>query len=189
MTSFIFQHPLFKSCPKVNDEQGPFDLILGEHYRQRLLVTELLDLSTDLRDPFAPATARLIHYHLLEKRCAQENFEDEAMVPLLRQRCQPGDNLKTTVTKMAWDRLMISKYAQKIQCGLISIANGEKIPDVFEFRGHVRKFAFALKDHIVWKNREIIPLARLRLNAADLAHLLVQLCRRERQELWPALAT
>lgn len=189
MTLIIFPHPLFKSSMATDDpEQRPVDLILGEHYRQRLLVNELLDLSSDLPNPYAAGTARLILYHLFEKRHAHEEFEDDEVAPLLRWRCQPSDNLESLLAKIAWDRLIIGRYAQKVRSGLMQIAKGDQLPDIFEFRHNVKQFAFKLKEHIIWKNRDIIPLARKRLNANDLAYLALQISCREHNNAGPALA-
>lgn len=189
MTSIIFPHPLFKSFTDVNDDkQRPVDIILGEHYRQRLLVNELLDLSTDLMNPYAAGTARLILYHLFEKRQTHEAFENDELVPLLRWRCQPSDNLESLLARIAWDRLMISGYGKGVKSGLMAIVNGEELTDIFDFRRNVRQFALKLKDHIVWQNRDIIPLVRKRLKGSDLAYLALQLSHRAYEDAGPALA-
>ena len=187
MTSFIVQHPLFRSFSELTQTHRPLDLILADHYRHQLLAQELVDLSESLDQEDVCEDAHLIHTYLISGLTEHEAFEEHDLVPILKRRCKHSDNADNLLAILIWDHFVDKDNVEVVNLSLARLARGEKLRDVEGFQANVRRFAARMKQHTLWENKVIVPLARKRLSPVDLAELGERAADRRRQSLWPSL--
>lgn len=187
MTSTIVQHPLFNFVSELNLVYRPIELILAEHYRHRLMLQELQDLGEALDHPEACENARLIRSYLMTDLPQHEAFEEHDLVPLLKRRCQPSDNIDNLLAILMWDHFVDKDNAEPVNIALSLLVKGRRLREPDSFRSNVRRFSSKMKQHILWENRVILPLAKRRLSPTDLAELGERAAARRRDTLWPSM--
>lgn len=187
MKPTIVQHPLFNFVSDLNLVYRPIELILSEHYRHRLMLQELQDLVDNPEHPGATENAQLIRTYLATELPHHEAFEEHDLVPILRRRCQPADNIDNLLSMLMWDHFVDKDNADPINIALSAFAKGRRFRDLDGFRENVRRFSAKMKQHIIWENRVILPLAKRRLSPSDLVELGERAAARRRNTLWPSM--
>lgn len=187
MTATLVQHPLFNFVSELNLVYRPVELLLADHYRHRLMLQELQDLGDDPEHPGACENARLIRSYLTTELPHHEAFEEHDLVPVLKRRCQPTDNIDNLLAILMWDHFVDKDNAEPINIALGKLATGQRLRDPEGFRSNVRRFGAKMKQHILWENRVILPLARRRLSPSDLVELGERAAARRRTTLWPSM--
>lgn len=155
----------------------PLNWLFAEHYRHRQLcqLIERVGAATILlRDEAREILAFLRHdmpLHVID--------EEDDLFPLLRRRCQPGDELDAVLGGLAAEhrddlelaRTLISTLERALMEGRAPGHDRETRRLFLEFASHERR-------HIALENAVVLPIARLRLTAADLRSLSIRLAAR-----------
>ena len=155
----------------------PLNWLFAEHYRHRQLcqLIERVGAATILlRDEVHEILAFLRHdmpLHVID--------EEDDLFPLLRRRCQPADELDAVLGALSAEhhddldrsRTLIAALEQ-------ALADGQAPGHDREIRRLFTDFALHERRHIALENAVVLPIARLRLTAADLRSLSVRLAAR-----------
>lgn len=187
MASVVAQHPLFRSPLEEDLKYRPVDMLLADHYRQRLLAADLLGLCNNLGDPDVQGDAGLIRANLSLALRQHEIFEEQDLAPLLKRRCKPTDCIDKIFAILLWIHFIDHDNAATLDAGLLSLSKGFMPRDRDAFLGCAHGFAEKIIQHVLWENRVIIPLARRRLNSTDLQELGEKAAERHRLSLWPSM--
>lgn len=187
MASVVAQHPLFRALPESGLKYRTVDMLLADHYCQRLLASDLLNLCNDLGGPDVQGDAHLIRANLGLALAQHEIFEEQDLAPLLRRRCKPADCADRIFAILLWIHFIDHDNAGTLDAGLLRLSEGLMPRDRDAFLSCVRGFATKIIQHVLWENRVIVPLARRRLNSTDLQELGEKVAERRRLSLWPAM--
>lgn len=107
--------------------------------------------------------------------------EETALFPLLRRRARPEDGLDQILERLASEHESDNDFASEIAEALETLGQGGR-PQNPEMLGYMlRGFFERYRRHIHWENTLVMPLARLRLTADDLAELQAQMNENRRQ--------
>lgn len=160
------------------EQQGdPLEQISREHLRQREVCAALDKLAALKRPAPELAAGVLPHFDTLLPRHVQDEQED--LFPLLRQRSEPGDDINETLDRLALKHGVSLKMAEKVRGIVQAMAQANALPDadqaaaLIDFAAHARR-------HLIVENAIVLPLARARLTAEDIAVLRRNMDRRRR---------
>lgn len=149
----------------------PLDFIVAEHHRLRSLcqILEKLAVAEPQGDVSTEAILRCIEHdlsiHVID--------EEEDLFPLLRRRVGPEDGVERVLGLLSCEHVEDDQLAGIIIRGLRR-GPGTEDPEheeAEEFRAALRSFAQRQRRHIAVENAIVIPLAEIRLTAADRAGL------------------
>ncbi len=163
----------------IRAEDDPLDLILAEHARQRVLFG-LLDRVATLGTA-DPDTAARLQTYLTETLPLHWRDEEEDLLPRLRRRAEPEDAIEAALARMLHDHDASAAVAVTLSRAIALMAKGQA-PDT-ETRATLRAFADRERRHLIFENAIIIPLARVRLTAADRHSMLRLMAQRRGQSL------
>jgi hemerythrin-like domain-containing protein len=172
MTQGIWIEPL---PPELIHE--PLNWLFAEHYRHRQLCQLIERVGTAtvlLADEAREILAFLRHdmpLHVID--------EEDDLFPLLRRRCQPADELDAMLGALSAEhhddldrsRALIAALEQALADGRSPGRDRESRRLFTDFAQHERR-------HIALENAVVLPIARLRLTAADLRSLSIRLAAR-----------
>lgn len=155
----------------------PLNWLFAEHYRHRQLcqLIERVGVATVLLDEEAREILSFLRHdmplHVID--------EEDDLFPLLRRRCQPADELDAVLGALSAEHRNDLQQARALIVALEQALGGGGAP------GHDREtrrlftdFAQHERRHIAVENAVVLPIARLRLTAADLRSLSVRLAAR-----------
>lgn len=155
----------------------PLNWLFAEHYRHRQLcqLIERVGVATVLLDDEAREILAFLRHdmplHVID--------EEDDLFPLLRRRCQPADELDAVLGALSAEHRNDLEQARALISALEEALDGGGAP------GHDREtrrlfmdFALHERRHIAMENAVVLPIARLRLTAADLGALSVRLAAR-----------
>ena len=149
----------------------PLDAIRHEHARQAILC-DILDALSDAR-AFAARQASLapVHTYLSEDLTWHTEDEEHDLFPMLRARCQPGDEIEAILGQLSREHALDRDLADFL-CGDLAacLARPGATPPM-RFFINARAFAETQRRHLGWENSLILPLARRRLSADDVSAL------------------
>ena len=152
------------------DPVDALEFILFEHLRHRQMCKALERLAA--APEFDPEhIARLADFirfdltlHVID--------EEEDFFPLLRERCLPEDGIETVLDQMTKEHAEDKSLSERVRDVLTRCLIERKPPCALADGAEVlRSFAQHEKRHMVLENAVVIPLARRRLTAKDLAVL------------------
>ena len=155
----------------------PLNWLFAEHYRQRQLcqLIERVCSATVLLRPEAEDILQFLRHdmplHIID--------EEDDLFPLLRRRCQPSDELDQVLGALSVEHRDDIEYSRALAIPLERpLETGEAPSGDRETRRLFAEFAQRERRHIALENAVVLPIARLRLTAADLRSLSLRLAAR-----------
>lgn len=147
----------------------PLDYLLADHLRQRVLCQLCDDLATP--GEFDRKAADMIVAFLAHEMPVHVIDEEEDLFPLLRRRAEAEDDIEPALGKLSGEHATDRDLAEDILGGLRRILErGEDALDT-KIAGTLARFADSQRRHLALENATVMPLAKLRLKAKDLADL------------------
>ena len=152
-------------------KSNPLDFILEDHSQQNDWCDSLETIADSL-----PVN---IDYDLVEGCLAflegplEAHLKDEdyGLLPLLKKRVLPEDNLDLLFKEIEQEHQMIEGATIEVKEHLEALLRNVKDVDSNAFGYLLRSFFEAHRRHIAWENLVMIPLARRRLTQGDLDEL------------------
>lgn len=156
---------------------APLDWFLAEHQRHRR-VCRLLTEVAGMRDFDGPLLAALAAYirhdltlHILD--------EEQDFFPLLRRRARADEQIDEALGRLAAEHTLDASGAQTVLAHLEACLEARTAPGSAPgARKALLEFADDELRHLALENAVVLPLARLRLSAADLRKLSRKLAAR-----------
>ncbi len=155
----------------INRFRHPIEFLFKEHDRQRVICAALELLADACTADRAPENAALVLGYLEHEMPLHIADEEEDLFPLLTRRCAPEDEIEEFVALLSSEHETDEKHYLALLAPLRAIVNGLRPPDPVQFAADARAFAVLQRRHLGWENGTVLPLARLRLTAADRAEL------------------
>jgi hemerythrin-like domain-containing protein len=158
--------------------QDPIEFLKFEHFRQ-LVLCELLGRIAD--DPYGADSRRRIPWvrrYLMNEFTLHAADEEQDLLPLLDLRCNGDDALIEISDVMERDHISEERLKADVIADLTALAAGQPIKRPLEFIVTALAFEEHLRRHLMWENLTLMPLARRRLTAEDLAALGRSVARR-----------
>lgn len=103
--------------------------------------------------------------------------EEEDLFPLLRQRCQPEDDIERTLARLISDHRHSDADTPVLVTLLRGVAEGVATLTP-EDRVSVTRYAAHSRRHLIVENAIVLPLARARLTGRDLDRMRLGMLRR-----------
>ena len=148
----------------------PLGFIREEHRRQEELCAVLEGLVDDFTKPSSRDKATGILTYLTQELPLHEQDEEEGLIPLLQARCHDAAArglLSRLRGQHADDRARVATLIADLDALCVEVPLGD--PGAFVLNALM--LAETWRRHLAWENDVLLPLARDRLNAADLAEL------------------
>jgi len=166
------------------DPKDALDFILFEHMRHRQMCKALEQLAAALT--FEPARIAAMADFIRFDLTLHVIDEEEDFFPLLRERCAPDDGIDGVLQQMNEEHAADKSLSAQVRDVLNQCLIERKPPRAIAAGAEtLLTFARHEKRHMALENAVVIPLARRRLTAADLAALGERFAARRRR-LTPA---
>jgi hemerythrin-like domain-containing protein len=162
----------------------PLDFLFAEHFRHRKLcnLLEELALATRQQTPLAGevlALAREVLAFLCHDMEVHVQDEELDLFPLLRLRSVPEDGSERVLSALAAEHAGDRHLANLVISGLQRVlAEGRPRAQQTGLREAMIDLARNERRHLALENAIVLPLARRRLEKADLAELSARMMRR-----------
>lgn len=157
--------------PPFDAAQCPIEALYQEHFQQRRMASDMETLA-ETRVP-RPDLARRILETLGDALPHHRVDEDESLFPRLRHRALDEDEIGPLLDRLQEEHALLSAMAADIRPALACMAEGA-LPAP-EDRAALHRFAQTERRHLSAENALVLPLARLRLTAADKAATLAEM--------------
>ncbi len=155
----------------INRFRHPIEFLFKEHDRLLEILATLELLAHDCTADRAPENAALVLGYLEHEMPLHIADEEEDLFPLLTRRCAPEDEIDELVALLSSEHETDEKHYLALLAPLRAIVNGRPPPNPMQFAADARAFAVLQRRHLGWENGTVLPLARRRLTAADMAEL------------------
>ena len=155
----------------------PLEWLFAEHYRHRQLwgVIERIAASTVL---LREEVAEVLNFLRLDLPLHMID-EEEDLFPLLRRRCEPADEVEKVLGVLSLEHSADIDAAERVGGHLErALATGVAPGLDPAARKALTDFVMQEKRHIALENGVVLPIARLRLEPADLRTLSRRLAAR-----------
>ena len=150
----------------------PLDAIQSDREHQSLLCDQLVELTTGSRQvESVMAEVDNLLVYLTKELPFHHKDEEEDLFRMLRRRCQPEDQVDKTLAELDMDHAAEMFLVRHIVIDLKTIADGNGSDRAFHLVNNLRTLAEDQQRHLAWENNVVLPLARKRLNPADLAEM------------------
>ena len=151
--------------------QDPIEFILEEHDRQLEVCVRLEDLvSASDSGPKVRWASSLLEYLTKDLPIHIED-EERDLFPLLASRQEHDQDLPVILDQLISEHELDRGLVEPIVEGLRHIAEGGDLADSGRFCMYVQTFTEAMRRHLNWENRVVLPLARRVLSEEDRALL------------------
>jgi hemerythrin-like domain-containing protein len=151
--------------------QDPIAFILEEHDRQFEICAHLETLvSASESEPSARWAASLLEF-LTKDLPVHIEDEERDLFPMLAARQGDNQDLPVILDQLVLEHELDRGLVEPIVDDLRDVAEGRVLADPTRFDMYVRTFTEAMRRHINWENRVVLPLARRLLSEEDRAHL------------------
>lgn len=155
----------------------PLEWFFAEHFRHRQLC-ELIDQIAAAVVFDGERITRVLEFlrndlplHVID--------EEEDLFPLLRRRCAPEDELEVVLGRLSAEHRSDVDAARVVRLHLEHCLEQRRAPGLDpDKRKAMQAFASQERRHLGLENAVVLPIARLRLTAADLANLSRRLAAR-----------
>jgi hemerythrin-like domain-containing protein len=148
----------------------PLNWLFAEHYRHRQLCRLLEVLAAAA--VFEPEPIRRALDFIGKEMALHVVDEEEDLFPMLRRRCEPEDDLESVLGVLSAEHRSDITAAGAVREKLQACLDERKAPGLdFATRKALTDFARHQRRHIALENAVVLPIARLRLDAADLRTL------------------
>ncbi len=147
----------------------PLDFIRDDHARQ-LRMCNLLDAFTEKLElePVMPLASALLEYLTGDLPLHTED-EERDLRPALEERCEPEDNLDEVLKQLTKEHELNRDLVSFMIEDLEALADGRTLSNPVRLMMNVKEFSETQRQHVTWEERVLLPLARQRLTAEDLA--------------------
>lgn len=172
-----FQSDAIRRLGQPSDD--PLEQISHDHLRQREVCAVLDRLAAMDRPDPEMAAGILPHFDTLLERHVHD--EDDDLFPLLRRRSDPEDDINDTLDRLIRKHEVSLKLAARVRGILQAMVDTDTVPDTDEMAA-LKNFAVYERRHLIVENAIVLPLARARLTAGDLAALRSSMAQRRKQE-------
>lgn len=159
----------------------PLDYLLSDHHRQRVLCALCDELARS--DAFDGDRAGEVVAHVSLDFALHVIDEEQDLFPLLRRRATVADGIEPILGQLSGEHARDESLAETIVDGLRAAAASSTGPPSPELRAALRAFARTQRQHLALENATVMPLARQRLTALDLAGLAARMAARRGIEL------
>ncbi len=155
----------------------PLDWFFAEHYRHRQLCRMIEEVAAS--PVFNPGPIREIIDFISYDLVLHIIDEEEDLFPLLRRRARPEDEIENVLGRLSAEHRADVTQSQVVRDRLESALKSERAPGLDpEARSVLLAFARHELRHLALENAVVLPIARLRLTAADLTALSRRLAAR-----------
>lgn len=154
---------------------NPLDLIAEEHMRARQICAQIEQIAREAH-PVSHKVEQVLSF-LASEFTDHVRDETEELFPLLLERCEPEDDIQHVVDRMkddyTWSAKLVGHVAEILKTCLAraSELGSRERAALMRFVTHARK-------HLIVENAIVLPLARARLTAEDLAGFRLHILRR-----------
>jgi iron-sulfur cluster repair protein YtfE (RIC family) len=155
----------------------PLDWFFAEHYRHRQLCRMIEEVAASPTFNAGPISQIIdfIRYdlalHIID--------EEEDLFPLLRRRALPEDEIENVLGRLSAEHRTDATQSQVVRERLESALLAQRAPALDpEVKSVLLDFARHELRHLALENAVVLPIARLRLTAADLTALSRRLAAR-----------
>jgi iron-sulfur cluster repair protein YtfE (RIC family) len=155
----------------------PLEFLFAEHYRHRQMckILEYLAVAQVFEATLIASTDDFIRYdltlHVID--------EEEDLFPLLRRRCAPEDDIEDVLGRLSADHAIDQELARTVRSFFAVALEKRLAPSTLPGGPEAMlQLARQEKGHMALENAVVMPLARRRLQAGDLAALSVRLAAR-----------
>lgn len=155
----------------------PLDWFFAEHYRHRQLCRMIEEVAG--RHVFSPGPISQIIDFIRYDLALHIIDEEEDLFPLLRRRALPEDEIESVLGRLSAEHRADVTQSQVVRDRLESSLTTQRPPALDpETRSLLLTFARHELHHLALENAVVLPIARLRLTAADLTALSRRLAAR-----------
>ncbi len=166
----------------------PIDYIRSEHDRQLRLCDRIDQLVRQQRPEALRKEATGLLAYLTEALPLHCRDEEEDLFRLLRRACPPEDRIETVLSELDRDHATELFLGHHVVAHLKARGGRNPVPDETRLYRDLLAFTECQRRHLEWENTVVLPLARTRLSAADLAEMGRNMSARRRAAKTPRLA-
>jgi hemerythrin-like domain-containing protein len=150
---------------------NPLDVIEHAHGLQVQLCDALERIADGLPDDVDRRLCAQVAANLQYELPLHHRDEEAGLFPLLRLRARPEDCVETVLNRLEREHDSDSEFASEIVECLESMGRGQAIANPEMVGYMLRGFFECYRRHIHWESVIVMPLARQRLCAEDIALL------------------
>ena len=156
--------------------RAPLEFLFAEHYRHRQLCRALEQLAAETS--FLQLPMKSVADFIGKDLALHVKDEEEDFFPMLRRRCDPDDNIGSVLDRLSNEHALDEELATVARAVLRRcIATSTAVPRSGEAIALTR-LADQERRHLALENAVVMPIARTRLTAKDLAQLSEQFAKR-----------
>jgi hemerythrin-like domain-containing protein len=160
------QGPSTESLPE-NLFREPIDCLYAEHFRLQTVCDRLDQLaSEDGTDGVRQIAHAIIAY--LEQELPRHIADEEDLLPLLRIRCEPADDIDTALAALDHEHRNETHLCEALFPQMRRLAAGPPQEQLAEIRGQLSAISGSIRRHLAREEHLILPLARRRLLPSDM---------------------
>ncbi len=162
---------LLRSNPTAEDFRQPIEFIEAEHVRQ-VRVQEVFLQGGGLLPlgELAKQAADLLHFLVVDLTLHHAD-EEEGLFPILVKRSLPEDKITRVLAQLAREHELDIDLIEFVCADLEKLAAGLGLANSTRFQMNLSELFDSQRHHLQQENRIVLPLARRRLTADDLAVL------------------
>jgi len=149
------------------DRTPSLDLMAEDGLRARAVCADLDRLATSRTPEFDLANAALRFLDRDLSRHMRDATED--LIPLLRRRCPPEDEIGPAIAAITTDIETARACLPKVRAMLAACLDEGRVPSASEAE-RLARFTRHTRRHLIAEKAILLPLARIRLWASDRAH-------------------
>lgn len=151
--------------------RDPLAFLRNDHGRL-LRLCNLLDAFAEKleAEPVKPLASALLAYLKDDLPLHGEDRKTD-LLPALERRCEADDGLEEIRRQLAREHELNSDLAAFMVDDLEALADGRSLTNPVRLMNNVREFSETQRQHVTWEDRVLLPLARQRLTAEDLAEI------------------
>ncbi len=158
---------------------NPIDFIAELHLREREICA-LIDRVATSEAADGEVIARILKF-LLEELPVHLQDEEEGLFPLMRERCEPDDEIDTVIGRLHSDHRHVKSETPRVIDIILGFQNSGTKPSTAD-RQALTSYASHARRHLILENAIILPIARKRLSTDDMASLLANMMERRHQD-------
>lgn len=154
---------------------NPLDFIAEDHLRERQ-VCALIDGIANAERADIQDLEDILSF--LREELALHIVDEEAgLFPLMSAKCAAEDEIENVIARLRSDHAVMGAAVPQVRDCLAGLLSGKAGPDDDD-RRMLTQFATTTRRHLIVENAIILPIARARLDAADLDGLRMGMLQR-----------
>ncbi|MGQ0663537.1 MAG: hemerythrin domain-containing protein [Pseudomonadota bacterium] len=153
--------------PAPRPARDPIDLLLRDHRAFRAMCDRIDRIVDDPSSRASRDAAVWILIHGLGELRFHAGIEDDALIPLLRARCEPADGIDRICAQLGRHHQAERGWLERLANDLERVARGEAPARPLQFIHSASDYTETERRHLDWEEMNLFPLARRRLTSAD----------------------